>query len=185
MKGMVFTELLAMAEDAFGEEVVDRVIAAADLPSGGAYSRVGNYPCDELMALIAGFSAHSGIPGTELQRLFGHWMMHSFGTHYPEFFAGRTTSFAMLEAIEGDIHVEVRKLYPDAELPRFETRRESADTLALTYRSPRPLADFCHGLIEGCAAHFGEAAQIDRGDRTDAGMTVADFRIRTGSGPQG
>ena len=78
MKGIVFVELLAMAEDTFGEEVVDRVIDAAALPSGGAFTSVGNYPCEELMTLIRGFSTHSGIPGAELQRLFGHWMMQSF-----------------------------------------------------------------------------------------------------------
>jgi hypothetical protein len=33
---MVFIELLSMAEDAFGEAVVDDVIEKADLPSGGA-----------------------------------------------------------------------------------------------------------------------------------------------------
>lgn len=36
MNGIVFVELIAMAEDAFGEDVVDRVIEAADLSSGGA-----------------------------------------------------------------------------------------------------------------------------------------------------
>jgi hypothetical protein len=39
---MVFVELLKMAEESFGEELVDAVIDAADLPSGGAYTSVGN-----------------------------------------------------------------------------------------------------------------------------------------------
>lgn len=180
MKGIVFVELIAMAEDAFGEEVVDHVVEAADLPSGGAYTGVGNYPCEELMALVAGFSKHSGIPGPELQRLFGHWMMQSFGRNYPQFFAGRQGSFEMLEAIEGDIHVEVRKLYPDADLPTFDTHRLEPDVLNLTYTSPRPLSDFCQGLIEGCTERFGEAALITRANRDTADLTIADFRIQLG-----
>lgn len=63
MKGVIFVELLAMAEDAFGEDAVDRVIDDTALPSGGAYTAVGNYPCEELIALVRGFSAHSGIRG--------------------------------------------------------------------------------------------------------------------------
>jgi hypothetical protein len=179
MKGIVFVELIAMAEASFGEAVVDRVIEAAALPSGGAYTTVGNYPCEELMALIRGFSTHSGIPGPELQRLFGHWMMESFDRHYPQFFKGRGGSLDMLEAIEGEIHVEVRKLYPDADLPAFDTTRHGPDALDLTYRSPRPLADFCQGLIEACALRFGEKASISRTDLGSEGQTVAAFEIRT------
>lgn len=181
MKGMVFVELLAMAEDAFGEDVVDGVIERADLPSGGAYTAVGNYPCDELMTLVRGFSQHSGIPGPALQRLFGHWMMNSFVKHYPDFFVGRGGSLDMLAAIEDEIHVEVRKLYPDADLPHFDIVRPDSDSMQMTYRSPRPLADFCHGLIEGCVTHFGETAEIDRNDRVTGERTEADFRIRIGT----
>ena len=182
MKGIIFTELLAMAEDSFGEEVVDRIIEDSDLPSGGAYTTVGNYPCEELFTLIGGFSAHSGMPEDRLQRLFGHWMMQSFARHYPQFFEGRAGSLDMLEAIEDDIHVEVRKLYPDADLPKFETWRDGACGLDMIYRSPRPLADFCHGLIESCTDHFGETARIARRDGSEHGRTVAVFRVDTGSG---
>lgn len=183
MKGIVFVELLAMAENAFGEDVVDRVIDAADLPSGGAYTSVGNYPCAELMTLVRGFSDHSGIPRADLQRLFGNWMMDSFERNYPRFFDGRDTSLDVLAAIEDEIHVEVRKLYPDAMLPQIDTARPDPVTLDLTYRSPRPLADFCHGLIEGCVRCYGETAEITRTDHaqgaTGDGVTVAAFRIRT------
>jgi hypothetical protein len=177
MKGLVFVELLSMAEEAFGEEVVDGVIAKANLASGGAYTSVGNYPCEELMTLVRGFSAHAGLPGSELQRLFGHWMMDSFVRHYPGFFVGREGSLDMLAAIEGEIHVEVRKLYPDADLPSFDVVRPDANNMQMIYRSPRPLADFCHGLIEGCVSHFGETAVIGRHDRTTSGPTEAEFQI--------
>ena len=184
MKGIVFVELLAMAENAFGEDVVDRVIDAADLPSGGAYTSVGNYPCAELMALVRGFSDHSGIPGATLQRMFGHWMMESFARNYPRFFDGRDGSLDVLSAIEDEIHVEVQKLYPEAELPHFDTTRHGVHDLEMTYRSSRPLADFCHGLIEGCVRSYGETAEISRTDLPPdgphGGMTVAAFRIRTG-----
>lgn len=178
MKGIVFVELLAMAEETFGEDVVDRVVEAAALPSGGAFTTVGNYPCEELMTLIHGFSAHSGIPGAELQRLFGHWMMQTFDRHYPQFFTGRTGSLDMLEAIEGDIHVEVRKLYPEADLPSFHAVRPGPGALDLTYTSPRPLADFCQGLVEASVKQFGETADIQRHDRNADGLTVSDFKIR-------
>jgi hypothetical protein len=130
------------------------------------------------MVLVRGFSGHSGIPVTELQRLFGHWMMKSFARHYPRYFIGKDGSLDMLAAIEDEIHVEVRKLYPDADLPQFDTARPDASSMQMTYRSHSALADFCHGLIEGCVTHFGETARIDRRERVSAGQTEADFRIK-------
>jgi hypothetical protein len=177
MKGIVFVELLAMAEDMLGEDVVDAVIAAADLPSGGAYTGVGDYPCAELMSLIQGFSRTTSVPEDELQRIFGHWMMKTFERHYPGFFKSNGNALTMLESIENEVHVEVRKLYPNAELPSFDTVREAPDTLLMTYTSPRELSPFCGGLIEGTLAHFGTEGTITAQDRSFPGTTRTDFRI--------
>ncbi|HBB84658.1 MAG TPA: guanylate cyclase, partial [Sulfitobacter sp.] len=49
MKGTIFVELVNMAEEAFGEDVVDEVLENADLENGGAFTTVGNYPCSELI----------------------------------------------------------------------------------------------------------------------------------------
>lgn len=166
MKGVVFVELLGMAEDMLGEEVVDRVIDSCDLPSGGAYTSVGDYPCAELVSLITGFSKETSVPGEELQRLFGHWMMGSFRRNYPSFFVDKTSAFDMLESVENEVHVEVRKIYPNAELPQFDTRRPDDNSLELTYRSSRPLAHFCKGLVEACVQDYGVPTKIDMEDRS-------------------
>lgn len=177
MKGTVFVELLSMAEEAFGEEVVDDILDTASLSSDGVYTAVGNYPCSDLVTLVTAFSDHSGVAGDELQRMFGHWMLKNFGKSYPEFFKDKTDSFSMLEAIDGEIHVEVRKLYPEAELPRFTTRRTANNTLEMDYASPRPLAPFCHGLIEATTAHFNQDADITMRAGSDPSVN-AHFEIR-------
>jgi hypothetical protein len=178
MKGMVFVELLAMAEDALGEATVDAVLDEVPLSTGGAYNAVGNYPCGELMMLVQAFSDRSGAPTMELQRLFGHWMLKRFAAAYPAFFATKTDALQMLEAIEAEVHVEVLKLYPDAELPRFVTERLPDGALRLVYSSPRPLVPFCHGLIEACLAHFGQRGETVLVDRSSPAGTEAEFTIR-------
>jgi len=177
MKGVVFVELLKMAQEAFGEEVVDDVIEHADLDSGGAFTAVGNYPCSELVKIVQAFSDHSGISSEDLQRKFGHWMMGFFGDNYPEFFADKAGPFEMLNAVDGEIHVEVRKLYPDAELPRFATEQKSETELEMVYTSPRPLVDFCQGLIESCVDRFERTADIESTPVT-ADKNSTSFRIR-------
>lgn len=178
MKGTIFVELVSMAEDAFGEDVVDQVLDKADLVNDGAFTAVGNYPCSELIKIVMAFSEHSGISPEVLQRMFGHWMMNHFVENYGEFFAGKNDSFSLLEAVDGEIHVEVKKLYPDAELPVFETERLADKQLKLTYSSPRPLVEFCHGMVEACLERYDETAEISRCPVAgNANATAFDIRL--------
>lgn len=160
MKGMVFTELLSMAEDAIGEEAVDDILDTLELDSDGAYSAVGNYPCAELLRIVDAISTHTTIPVPALERKFGQWMHGRFVQTYPDFFRDKPNVLVMLDAIENEVHVEVRKLYPDAELPTFDTTWLDEQTLRMTYSSDRPLVPFCHGMIEACIAHFGAPAEV-------------------------
>ncbi len=178
MKGTIFVELVNMAEDAFGEDVVDQVLDKANLDNDGAFTAVGNYPCSELVKIVVAFSEHSGISAEVLQRMFGHWMMDHFVENYKEFFSGKIDSFSLLEAVDGEIHVEVKKLYPDAELPVFATERLSENHLKLTYSSPRPLVEFCHGMVEACLERYEQTATIDRcAVPNNADATTFDIRL--------
>ncbi|MCW1954324.1 MAG: heme NO-binding domain-containing protein [Roseobacter sp.] len=160
MKGVIFVELLQMVQAHAGEALVDEVLDGLTLASGGAYNAVGYYSCDEFFSLLEAFGAALDLPVAELQRGFGHWVFGHFLENYGEFFATKKTAFDMLESIEGEVHVEVRKLYPDAELPKFETCRVSETEMTMMYTSQRPLESFCHGLIEACLAHYGTAGRI-------------------------
>lgn len=172
MKGTIFVELVKMAEGAFGEDVVDDVLDKADLDNGGAFTTVGNYPCSELVKIVVAFSEHSGLSPDVLQKMFGHWMLTHFVENYPEFFSSKADAFSLLESIEGEIHVEVRKLYPEAELPTFETERKDATHLNMTYESPRPLSAFCHGMIEAALEHFDQTGEItSQSDPSNAQVT--------------
>lgn len=175
---MVFVELLEMAELILGEDAVDEVLANTPLSTGGAYTAVGNYSCTELMTLVKAFSDYSGADVPDLQRAFGRWMHDRFVKSYPGFFKDKPDALSMFEAIEGEVHVEVRKLYPDVELPTFDTERPQPDELRMTYSSPRPLADFCHGLVEACVDHYGTPASIDRRDIVVPGVNTSEFTVR-------
>lgn len=179
MKGMVFGELIGMAEEHLGEDAVDEILTQGDFSAGGAYTSVGNYPCAEFMSLVQEFSDRSAVPLGDYLRRFGHWMFWRYMLRYPQFFAEKADVLIMFESIEHEVHAEVRKLYPGVELPRFESRRlPGGDALELTYHSPRPLGDFCHGLIETCIEYFGRPGHVERQDLpVPDGMSVR-FTIR-------
>lgn len=160
MKGVVFTEFLDFVEGAMGDEIVDDMIERADLPSGGAYTAVGKYDYEEMASLVTELALLSGKPAPELLRAFGTHLLGRFYQGFPQFFEDKQDTLDMLESVENHIHVEVRKLYPDAELPTIDAHREGPDKLVVRYASCRPLGDLCIGLIEGCAQHFGDALTI-------------------------
>lgn len=162
MKGIVFTELLELVEQKFGSNTVDDIIEAADLPSGGAYTAVGTYHHEEILSLVSELSSASQIEVPTLVRIFGQHLFGRFLAGYPIFFEGVSSTFDFLETVEGHIHVEVRKLYPDAELPSFTCQRIPPNHFEMVYRSKRPFADLAEGLIYACTEHFGESISIQR-----------------------
>jgi hypothetical protein len=83
-----------------------------------------------------------------------------------------------VESVEGYIHVEVRKLYPDAEFPSFRTHARNNSTLEIDYRSCRPLAPLAEGLILGASDYFREPVSVDQRRHEDAGGSFVRFTIR-------
>ena len=171
MKGIVFTEFLDMVEEKFGYETVDKILNESNLPSGGVYTSVGTYDHGEIVSLISNLSDSTGIDIPSLLRAFGHYMFQTFLKGYPVFFAEKNHAFEFLESIDNHIHVEVRKLYPDAVLPSFDSNVEG-DTMKMIYRSPRKMSDFALGLIEKSLEHYGHKYSIDMSDLDDNGEVV-------------
>lgn len=162
MKGVVFTEFLEMVEDRFSADMVDDIIDDADLPSGGAYTAVGTYPHEEIVALTMALAQRSGLAVRDLLLAFGEHLFGRFVQGYPAFFANVGDALTFLAGIEEIIHAEVRKLYPDAELPRFDIEHHDPGRLVLIYDSGRHFEDLAEGLMRGCIAHFGGGIDIAR-----------------------
>ncbi|MCB9567695.1 MAG: heme NO-binding domain-containing protein [Myxococcales bacterium] len=177
MKGIVFTELLSMAEAAFSPELVEEVIIACDLPSGGAYTAIGTYPHSELVALVSELSRRGNTPASELIQGFGKHLFATFLESHAAFFTSAGNTFDLLSRVEDEIHVEVRKLYPDAELPSFTASEPLPGDFVLEYRSSRGLADLAHGLIEASIAHFGENIWFERKDLSEGQNTHVVFTL--------
>lgn len=164
MKGVVFTEFMEMVEARMGLDMLDHIITEADLPNDGAYTSVGTYDHAELVRLVTALSTATGLNTNQLVFMFGEQLFQRFSVSYPALFRGAGDAFDFLSGVDGVIHVEVRKLYPDAELPKLECERLSANELEVRYSSPRGFADLAEGLIAGCIKHFGEPIAVTRTD---------------------
>lgn len=173
MKGMVFTEFLTMVEEGFGANMVDDIIDDCSLASNGAYTKVGTYDYNELLALVTALSTRTAVPVPDLVVSYGKHLFRRFYQMMPHFFKNHASSFDFMCSVENIIHVEVRKIYPDAELPRIITEIQDSNHLTITYKSKRPFADFAYGLILGCIEHYHENITVTFED-----LTVSDGYCR-------
>lgn len=174
MKGIVFTELIDLVEDKFGLEVADKIIQASQLKSGGSYTNTGTYDHQEVLSLVTHLSQEVNVPVRDLVMVFGSHLAQVFANSYGGFFEN-TDLFSFLKAIDNHIHVEVKKLYPDAELPKFTYEEKGDHQLVLHYESTRPFADLAEGLILAVSQHFKE--EIDLKTSQVDGQDASTHRI--------
>lgn len=176
MKGLIFREFLEMVEQEFGYETVDEIIEHSKIESNGIYTNVGTYHHSELFKLIQQLSIKKNIPGNQLLLEFGKYVFTVFLKAYPIFFEDKKSTFDLLKEVEDKIHVEVLKLYPEAELPSFTIKPSPNNKMVMLYRSQRKMSDFAEGLMHGCLLHFNEKAEIEKTFLEEKGSEVL-FKI--------
>ena len=177
MKGVVFTEFIEMVEEAFSPQIVDEMIVASELPSNGVYTAVGTYDHGEMVQLVTQLSRLTGADISHLLQKYGEFLFTKFVKGYPVFFEGVNSAFGLLKSIEEYIHIEVKKLYPDAELPSFEYEEPNQNQLVLIYRSPRGLGHFARGLINGCIQHYERPIDVEQVDLSEGKGKVVRFTL--------
>lgn len=177
MKGIVFKELIGMVEAKFGEETAEQIISDSKLSSEGAYTSVGTYDHNEILEIVTNLSKKTNTPVNALVNAFGKHLVLVFKKNYSDFFE-RDNVFSFLKSVDEIVHVEVKKLYPDAELPQFDYSEPSSDELIMNYVSTRPFADLAEGLIEGAIELYDEKIELTSVDTSDGSGTARKFTLR-------
>jgi len=183
MKGMIFKVFENHVTRHFGQNMLDELLDEPGLSTGGSYTSVGNYPYTDLTKIVGSLSERTAIPVRELLHTFGFELFAVLAEGHGAIMARFSSCLGMLAGIEAVIHRDVRKLYSDAELPRFEVEaHQDESNLRLVYKSSRPFVDLAEGLIQGALSHYGvnENATVLREDLSDDG-THARFEIQIGS----
>lgn len=181
LRGFIFTEFIELVEQLHGDTLADRLIDACELPSGGAYTSVDNYPAEELVALVIKLGELTDTAVATLLRTFGERLFHYLADSHRELVKGIHHPFDLFDCLEEHVHSEVRKLYPNAEVPFFDCNRLSTTEFRLQYRSERALPDLAEGLIAAACQHFGTTATIRQSDQSNGENTTVDFHVRLNS----
>ncbi len=180
MKGIILSEFVEFIEQALGEDTAQKIIDESGVESDGAYSRVGLYDYQELIQLLTQAVSETKTDASVLLEKFSDHLFMVFKRDYSLFFDGVSSAAEMLKQIDDHIHVEVQKLYPDAELPSFNYTQQGK-VLTLDYTSPRPLAAVAHALVGACLKFFGNNEVLVSSDIADD-QKSASFTIHLEAG---
>jgi hypothetical protein len=178
MKGVVFTEFMEMVEDVFSDDILEDIIDKSDLPNDGAYTAVGTYDHQEIVRMTVHLSEAVHIPVGTLLEVFGKHLFGRFTQMYPTFFTDVSEPFEFLKNIDNYIHIEVKKLYPDAQLPRFFHEQVSPTELTMYYMSSRHFEDLAIGLITGCLAYFKVQGEVSKKNGQYHGQAAIEISIK-------
>lgn len=159
MKGIIFNVVEEVVCDQFGDDAWDAMITAAGVD--GAYTSLGSYPDEELVALVGAASALTHNTAPEILRALGEGAMPKLHARYPAFFESAPDVRSFLLSLNSIIHPEVRKLYVGAGCPHFHFGHEEG-ALVLGYNSPRKLCHLAHGFIDGLAKIYAEGLIVDQ-----------------------
>jgi len=121
------------------------------------------------------------VPLPDALRTFGKWLFPKLAAAVPPEMTAHQHPKEFLQTVENIIHVEVRKLYLDAEPPRFDYEDPGPDRLTIHYQSPRKLYDLMDGLLDGVAAHFDTPISFSRQVRQENEVEICTYELTFGA----
>lgn len=159
MKGIIFNLLEDVMNHAHGHHAWPDLVEAAGV--SGAYTSLGSYPDEHLLALTDTAAAVLGLSSADMLRWFGRSAMPLLATRFPQFFAAHRHARSFVCSVNAIIHPEVRKLYAGAGCPHFHFTDRDDGALIIAYQSPRRLCPLVEGFVAGASDHFGETVAME------------------------
>lgn len=172
MKGVIFTEFLELVEEKFGIEMVDDIISKSELESEGIYTSVGTYEFSEMIQLLTHLSKNTNISIDDLLLVYSEHLFKVLIGTYPKLVEHYKSPMSLLASIESHIHVEVRKIYPDAQLPTFSIEQQSDAAMTMVYKSDRALYMLGKGLMLETFKLFDVPVKIELEKLNESGTEV-------------
>lgn len=179
MKGAIFNIFETFIADNFGDATYECIYAAAlpKMQTKCPFVGPGSYPDADFMALVQHTVDELNISVEDATKAFGNFAFSKLADSAPDFVKPYNHPKPFLKTIDSVIHVEVRKMYPDAMLPKFWYQDTGADTLTLCYQSPRKLYYFVDGMIHAVCDHFQVETSLSWAIKDEGNGEFAEYHI--------
>ena len=160
MQGSIFTSFSEMVIEKMGMSVWNDLLDKVNPSSEGVYTNGMQYDDSEILAYVSELSDITQIDVSTLVRNFGEYLFIHLFNSSPANVSHIDNLKDFLTCIDGVIHKEVKRVYPDAYLPSFKYDETPDGDLIMFYKSKRKLCHLSEGLITGAANHFKQSISI-------------------------
>jgi hypothetical protein len=159
MHGIIFAELKKYVEQKVGPGAWDTLVTKSGVTRTG-FLMTEVYPDEEIVALVAAASAHTGIAIPVLLEDFGEFLVPGLVKTYRSFLRPEWRTLDTIEHTEANIHKAVRLRNPGAAPPALKVTRTGPDEVVILYASARKMCGVAKGIARGIARHYGERVVV-------------------------
>lgn len=178
MKGIVFNVLESYIDEKFGAGVFDKLVEESLPDNIDPFVGPGTYPDEQLFAIVGKALEVKKLELEPVLRDFGKFMFSALAKKYPVFVEPHDNPKDFIKTIDNIIHVEVKKLFPEAVTPKFSFFNDSDKKLSLKYESARKLFALAEGLIDGAGEHYQQPIKVIRKEENlETGYCVFDLEF--------
>jgi hypothetical protein len=178
VKGVLFNVAEDVVDETVSEAAWDQALRSACL--AGVYTSLGDYPDEDLFAIVGALSQSTGSTPEQVLRLVGEHGYRHLVDRQPDLVAGISDLGTLLHHLEDVIHPEVAKLHPNAEPPSFTITDLGPTSWQVDYRSRRQLCQLAEGLIAGAAVGFGTPCTTHQTSCTHLGDEYCSIVVTVG-----
>ena len=161
MQGSIYTAFADMIIETMGMASWNQLLDETQPPSQGIYTSGAQYDDSELFTMVALLVEKTGLPAEQLVEQFGVFLFAKLYENSPADISAIDNLRDFLLAIDSVIHAEVKRVHPQAYLPKFDYAIGENNSLILYYYSKRKLCHASVGLIKGAAEMFNEQITIE------------------------
>ncbi|WP_168188908.1 heme NO-binding domain-containing protein [Thiomicrorhabdus sediminis] len=183
MRGVIFTTFNEFVENEFGYETLDYILLQGEFPNDGGFCAGETYNPAVLVEMLQHLSAKTDIEMNSLWYKYGFYAFTSLVTQFREIYDDKESPifndnvFDFVEQLNIMHFTELKKIYPNAQFPRFGIERED-DQITLIYSSEMKLHHFVKGLLSGCIHFFDEPLELSMTINDDPQNTFSKFTIK-------
>ena len=180
MQGSIYTAFSDMIIEKMGMEQWNELLEKTEPASKGIYTGGEQYQDSELVNMVVVLSEKTGVAVEKLVEAFGLFLFEKLYRSSPVDVSKIHSLREFLLAIDQVIHVEVKRIHPQAYLPKFDYEEGDNGELVMYYQSKRKLCHASIGLIHGAAKKFNECISIEHAECMHKGADrcklIVDFK---------
>ncbi len=155
MMGIILRMFIDYVSAQHSDQLLDDLLGAAKLPSGGAYTSYAIYCDSEYFALVEALANRTGQGRAGVQREFGRYAFDNLAAHISAHKASYPHIFDLLQDLKDKIHADASIIYEAAPPVHVQLTERTDRSAIFHYRSSRPCAQLALGLLEGALLYYG------------------------------